>query len=120
MSPLLTARPSVAVTLRLAGACAATALIAVLVALAGGGRPAARLALGRGDDRVRRQRRRDPGQLGGLPRRRAGDAGRRRRRGAIRDLAPGAGRGGRAGAFRRAAPALAAGVRRTVVAPRER
>jgi len=37
MSPLLTARPSVTVTLRLAGACVATALIAVLVAIAGGG-----------------------------------------------------------------------------------
>src|SRR5262245_14221779 len=37
MSPLLTARPSVTVTLRLVGACGATALIAVLVAIAGGG-----------------------------------------------------------------------------------
>jgi hypothetical protein len=37
MSPLLTARPSVTITLRLLGACVATALIAVVVALAGGG-----------------------------------------------------------------------------------
>jgi EAL domain-containing protein (putative c-di-GMP-specific phosphodiesterase class I) len=37
MSPLLTARPSVTVTLRLVGACVATALIAVVVAMAGGG-----------------------------------------------------------------------------------
>src|SRR5262245_51805053 len=37
MSPLLTARPSVTVTLRLVGACVATALIAVVVAIAGGG-----------------------------------------------------------------------------------
>jgi EAL domain-containing protein (putative c-di-GMP-specific phosphodiesterase class I) len=37
MSPLLTARPSVSVTLRLIGACVATALIAIVVALAGGG-----------------------------------------------------------------------------------
>jgi EAL domain-containing protein (putative c-di-GMP-specific phosphodiesterase class I) len=36
MSPLLTARPSVSVTLRLAGATAATALIAAAVALFGG------------------------------------------------------------------------------------
>lgn len=37
MSPLLTARPSVSVTLRLVGACVATALIAIVVAMAGGG-----------------------------------------------------------------------------------
>jgi len=37
MSPLLTARPTVTVTLRLVGACVATALIAVVVAIAGGG-----------------------------------------------------------------------------------
>jgi EAL domain-containing protein (putative c-di-GMP-specific phosphodiesterase class I) len=37
MAPLLTARPSVAVTLRLLTACGATALAALVVALAGGG-----------------------------------------------------------------------------------
>jgi EAL domain-containing protein (putative c-di-GMP-specific phosphodiesterase class I) len=37
MSPLLTARPSVTVTLRLIAACAVTALAALVVALAGGG-----------------------------------------------------------------------------------
>jgi EAL domain-containing protein (putative c-di-GMP-specific phosphodiesterase class I) len=37
MSPLLTARPSITVTLRLLAACAATAAAALLVALAGGG-----------------------------------------------------------------------------------
>jgi EAL domain-containing protein (putative c-di-GMP-specific phosphodiesterase class I) len=37
MSPLLTARPSVSVTLRLLAACAVTALAALVVALAGGG-----------------------------------------------------------------------------------
>jgi EAL domain-containing protein (putative c-di-GMP-specific phosphodiesterase class I) len=37
MSPLLTSRPSVSVTLRLLGACGATAAAALVVALAGGG-----------------------------------------------------------------------------------
>src|SRR3954454_14072804 len=37
MSPLLTSRPSVSVTLRLLAACAVTALAALVVALAGGG-----------------------------------------------------------------------------------
>jgi EAL domain-containing protein (putative c-di-GMP-specific phosphodiesterase class I) len=37
MSPLLTTRPSVSVTLRLLAACAVTALAALVVALAGGG-----------------------------------------------------------------------------------
>src|SRR3954452_20041473 len=37
MSPLLTARPSVSVTLRLVGACVVTAVAAGLVALAGHG-----------------------------------------------------------------------------------
>jgi EAL domain-containing protein (putative c-di-GMP-specific phosphodiesterase class I) len=37
MSPLLTARPSVSVTLRLVGACAVTALAAVFVAIGAGG-----------------------------------------------------------------------------------
>jgi EAL domain-containing protein (putative c-di-GMP-specific phosphodiesterase class I) len=37
MSPLLTARPSATVTLRLVAACAVTALVALIVALAGGG-----------------------------------------------------------------------------------
>jgi EAL domain-containing protein (putative c-di-GMP-specific phosphodiesterase class I) len=37
MSPLLTARPSATVTLRLAAACGVTALAAVVVAVAGGG-----------------------------------------------------------------------------------
>jgi EAL domain-containing protein (putative c-di-GMP-specific phosphodiesterase class I) len=37
MSPLLTARPSVSVTLRLVGACAVTALAAAIVAVAGHG-----------------------------------------------------------------------------------
>src|SRR3954449_3540688 len=37
MSPLLTARPPVSVTLRLLAACAVTALAALIVALAGGG-----------------------------------------------------------------------------------
>src|SRR4051812_5541754 len=36
MSPLLTARPSVSVTLRLIGACAVTAVVAAFVPLAGG------------------------------------------------------------------------------------
>src|SRR3954447_7461221 len=36
MSPLLTARPSVSVTLRLLGACVVTALVAAFVPLAGG------------------------------------------------------------------------------------
>ena len=37
MSPLLTARPSTAVTLRLVAACGVTALVALVVAIAGGG-----------------------------------------------------------------------------------
>ena len=39
MSPLLTARPSVSVTLRLVGACVVTALAAAIVAIAGHGEP---------------------------------------------------------------------------------
>src|ERR1700754_74918 len=39
MSPLLTARPSVSVTLRLVGACAVTALVAPFVAIGAGGSP---------------------------------------------------------------------------------
>ena len=39
MSPLLTARPSVSVTLRLVGACAVTALLALFVAIGAGGSP---------------------------------------------------------------------------------
>src|SRR3954468_19500403 len=51
MSPLLTARPSVSVTLRLVGPCVVTAVAAGLVALAGhgggvGGRPPACLSVG--------------------------------------------------------------------------
>src|SRR6478736_5635421 len=37
MSPLLTARPSVSVTLRLVGACVVTALAAAVMAIAGNG-----------------------------------------------------------------------------------
>src|SRR3954449_9281314 len=39
MSPLLTARPSISVTLRLVGACVVTALVAVFVAIGAGGSP---------------------------------------------------------------------------------
>ena len=48
MSPLLTARPSVSVTLRLLGACVVTAVVAAFVPLAGG------------DGRIQRRRPRVP------------------------------------------------------------